>query len=104
MKHVENSEGQKIFLRSNKFNKKEAVAGACLVFSLTDVVERLFSSLFENGKSGLGIIFLVKLWASRHLITCIKSLIQPNIVEDVNVLLVDLHSRLERWQCQGQEI
>ncbi|OAY53916.1 hypothetical protein MANES_03G033600v8 [Manihot esculenta] len=87
----------------DEFNRKEAVAGACLIFSLTDIVERISASSFENEKSGLDIICQVKLGASKYLIKCMKKLIEPNIFED-NKMLVDLHDRLERWRHQGQEM
>ncbi|KAF2285143.1 hypothetical protein GH714_038816 [Hevea brasiliensis] len=88
----------------DEFNEKEAVAGACLVFTLTDIVERMSASLLENEKSALDIICQVKLGASRYLIKCIERLIELNIIEDGNVMQVDLHGRLERWQHQGQEM
>ncbi|XP_050215895.1 uncharacterized protein LOC126666998 [Mercurialis annua] len=84
-------------------SKKEAVAGACIVFCLTDIAERL-SSVYENEKSGLVIIFQVKLWASRYLIKCLKRLIELNIDEDGDVTLMDLHDKLMRWRHQGQEM
>ncbi|EEF48064.1 conserved hypothetical protein [Ricinus communis] len=85
-------------------SKKEAVAGACLVFSLSDTVERISASLFENEKSGLDAISQVKLRAGRYLIKCLKSLIQLNIAEDGHATQMDLHDRLERWRHQGQEM
>ncbi|XP_050220194.1 uncharacterized protein LOC126670491 [Mercurialis annua] len=86
----------------NECSKKEAVAGACIVFGLTDIAERLCTSVYENEKIGLVVILQVKLWASRYLIKCLKRLIELNIDEDV--MLMDLHDKLMRWRHQGQEM
>ncbi|CAK7352638.1 unnamed protein product [Dovyalis caffra] len=85
-------------------NKKEAVSGACLVFSLIDVVEKMSVSLFETEESRVGFICMVKLRAGRYLIKCIKSLIQFNVDEDGVPMLLDLQGRLERWRHQGKEV
>ncbi|XP_012076924.1 uncharacterized protein LOC105637876 isoform X1 [Jatropha curcas] len=104
-KHVDQNSGVEDFvIGCNEFNRKEAISGACLVFSLTNTVERMSALLFDNEKSGLDIFCQVKLRASRYLIKCINRLIQPDMVEDENVMLVDLHDRLEQWRHQGQEM
>ncbi|XP_059431855.1 uncharacterized protein LOC132165349 isoform X2 [Corylus avellana] len=89
---------------TDKCNKREAVAGACLVFSLTDAVESMSVSLFETEESGLQFIFRVKLRACKYLINCIKRLIQLGIDEDGVMVLMDLSTRLVKWKHQGQEV
>ncbi|KAG2718177.1 hypothetical protein I3760_03G207800 [Carya illinoinensis] len=88
---------------TDKCNKREAVAGACLVFSLTDTVESMSDLLFDSEESGLQFISRFKLRACKYLINCIKKLIQLTIDEDV-VMLMDLSSRLAKWRHQGQEL
>jgi hypothetical protein len=88
---------------SDKCDKREAVAGACLVFSLTDTVESMSVLLFETEESGLQFIFRMKLRACKYLIKCIKRLIQLGIDEDGVTMLIDLSSRLVKWKHQGQQ-
>jgi hypothetical protein len=106
LKHVKwSSVGWEESVRwTDKCNKREAVAGACLVFSLTDAVESMSVSLFENEESGLQFIFRVKLRACKYLINCIKRLIQLGIDEDGVMMLMDLSTRLVKWKHQGQEV
>ncbi|KAG5243507.1 Acyl-CoA synthetase family member [Salix suchowensis] len=85
-------------------NKEEAVSGACLVFSVTDVVMRLSVSLFETEKSGEDFLCLVKLRTGRYLLKCIKRLIQFNVDADGVPMVLDLQGRLERWRHQGREV
>ncbi|XP_061964087.1 uncharacterized protein LOC133688580 isoform X2 [Populus nigra] len=85
-------------------NKEEALLGACLVFSLTDVVDRMSVSLFETEKTGEDFLCLVKLRAGRYLLKCIKRLAQFNVDEDGVPMLLDLQGRLERWRHQGKEV
>ncbi|XP_065848956.1 uncharacterized protein [Euphorbia lathyris] len=84
--------------------KKEAVTVICLVFSLTDIVERMSTSLFKNGKNEMDIFCVVKLRVSRYLIKCIKRLMQSITDEDGDVMPTDLHDKLEHWRHQGQEM
>lgn len=89
---------------TENFNEREAVAGACLVFSLTDTVESMSNLMFETEESGLQFIFRVKLRACKYLINCIKRLIHFRIIEDGVLMLMDLSSRLVKWRNQGQEV
>lgn len=84
------------------YNKEEAVAGACLVFSLTNIVESMSASLFETEEAGSDFIFQVKMMVGKYLIKCIKRQIQLNINEDGNLLVMDLCQRLKQWRHQGQ--
>lgn len=103
LKHVNyNSSGPEDLFGG--INKEEAVLGACLVFSLTDVVNRMSVSLFETEKTGEDFLCLVKLRAGRYLLKCIKRLIQFNVDEDGVPMLLDLQGRLERWRHQGKEV
>lgn len=88
---------------TDQCNKREALAGACLVFSLTDTVESMSVLLFETEESGFQFIFRVKLRACKYLINCIKRLIQLRIDEDGVMMLMDLSSRLVKWKHQGQK-
>ncbi|KAJ6993599.1 hypothetical protein NC653_016666 [Populus alba x Populus x berolinensis] len=103
LKHVNyNSSGPEDLFGG--INKEEAVLGACLVFSLTDVVNRMSVSLFETEKTGEDFLCLVKLRAGRYLLKCIKRLVQFNVDEDGVPMLLDLQGRLERWRHQGKEV
>lgn len=88
---------------TDKCNKREAVAGACLVFSLTDTVESMSDSFFDSEGSGLQFISRFKLRSCKYLINCIKKLIQLTVDEDL-VMLMDLSRRLTNWRHQGQEL
>ncbi|KAJ6331016.1 hypothetical protein OIU76_009582 [Salix suchowensis] len=103
LKHVNyNSSGPEDLFGG--INKEEAVSGACLVFSVTDVVMRLSVSLFETEKSGEDFLCLVKLRTGRYLLKCIKRLIQFNVDADGVPMVLDLQGRLERWRHQGREV
>ncbi|GMY36298.1 hypothetical protein FCV25MIE_31540 [Fagus crenata] len=89
---------------TEKCSKREAVAGACLVFSFTDTVESMSNLLFETEESGLQFILRVKLRAFKYLINCIKRIIQLIIDEDGVLMLMDLSRRLVKWRNQGKEV
>ncbi|KAJ4831117.1 hypothetical protein Tsubulata_010633 [Turnera subulata] len=90
-------------LGSDECHKRDYISGACLVFSLTDIVERL-STIFESEEIGLEFICQVKLRTCRYLIKCIKRLLLPP-PDNVEVLmLMDLHARLEGWRHQGKRV
>ncbi|KAB2619711.1 hypothetical protein D8674_015580 [Pyrus ussuriensis x Pyrus communis] len=88
---------------SDECNEKEASAGACLVFSLTDIIESMSASLFETEEAGADFICQVKMQVSKYLIKCIKRLIQLKI-DNGNWEVMDLRRRLEKWRHQGQEL
>ncbi|KAH7572142.1 hypothetical protein JRO89_XS04G0210600 [Xanthoceras sorbifolium] len=87
-----------------EFSKTEAIAGAHLVFSLTDIVESMSASLCETEERGLDFICQMKVKAGKYLIKCIERLIQLNVYEDGIQVLMDLSNRLMHWKHQGQEI
>lgn len=89
---------------TDEFNKTEAVAGACLVFRATDIVESMSASLFEAEEAGGDFILRVKRRTGKYLIRCIRRLIQLKIDEDGNLLVMDLCRRLKQWRHQGQEV
>ncbi|KAH7519201.1 hypothetical protein FEM48_Zijuj08G0010600 [Ziziphus jujuba var. spinosa] len=89
---------------TDECNENEAVAGACLVFSLTDMVESMCASLFETEEAGEDYICLVKRRTGGYLTKCIKRQIQLNFDEDGNLLVMDLCRRLNRWRLQGKEV
>ncbi|XP_059633100.1 uncharacterized protein LOC132275917 [Cornus florida] len=89
----------------DKCNIKEAVAGACLVFRLTDVVESMSASMFDTEEGGIDSICRLKQRTGKYLFKCIKKLLQLNIDEDnVLMMLRDLYSRLVRWRHQGRDV
>ncbi|GAB4837803.1 hypothetical protein Ancab_027327 [Ancistrocladus abbreviatus] len=92
----------KHFKNSNDTHRNEAIAGACIVFSLIDTVEILSDSLFETEEHVDNFISLVKRRSSKYLLRCIKTLLQlkPN-GDGAIVMLTDLCSRLARWRNQG---
>ncbi|CAN1185604.1 hypothetical protein LINPERHAP2_LOCUS37648 [Linum perenne] len=83
---------------------KEAIAGASLVFNLTDIADRMFESLFETADIAVSYISKVKSRSSRYLIKCVQRLTVHDAGEDRVEILMDLHSRLERWNHQGQGV
>lgn len=87
-----------------EFSKKEAIAGACLVFGLTDISESMFTSLAETEERASDFICQMKLKTGKYLIKCVKRLIQLSIDKDGVEMLMDLSSRLVRWRHQGQEV
>ncbi|PRQ46839.1 hypothetical protein RchiOBHm_Chr2g0093321 [Rosa chinensis] len=105
LKHVKwNSRGNKNPITwSDECNEKEVVAGAFLVFSLTDIVESMCSSLFENEEASRDFICWVKMQVGKYLIKCIKRFIQLK-VDDEDVVVMDLCRRLEQWSHQGRVV
>ncbi|KAI9192442.1 hypothetical protein LWI28_022967 [Acer negundo] len=87
-----------------EYSQKEAVAGARLVFSLTDVAESMSASLCETEERGVDFICEMKVKAGKYLIKCIERLIQLNTDEDGIQILMDISDRLMHWKHQGQEI
>ncbi|KAK9275318.1 hypothetical protein L1049_022581 [Liquidambar formosana] len=102
----QNSEGlEESGIWNEEFNRKGAVAGACLVFSLIDGIERMSASMFETEESGLDFICQAKVRSCKYLIKCIKRLLQFKIDGNDGVLmLMDLCTRLVQWRHQGREV
>lgn len=104
-RHVkQNSEWHELTTLMEKCSKRDVIAGACLVFSLTDAAESISASLFETEESGLDFIYQVKLKAGKYLMKCIKRLNQLDIDKDGDFMLRDLCNRLRHWKHQGQEV
>lgn len=87
-----------------EFSKMEAIAGACMVFKLTDTVESMSASLCETEERGENLICQLKVKTGKYLIKCIERLIQLDVGEDRRQILTDLSKRLVHWKQQGQEI
>ncbi|XP_004288942.1 PREDICTED: uncharacterized protein LOC101299132 [Fragaria vesca subsp. vesca] len=104
LKHIKwNSRGNKNPISwTDECNEKEVVAGAFLVFSFTDIVESMCSSLFETQEASIDFICRVKVQVGKYLIKCIKRFIQLGVDDDVVVM--DLCSRLEQWRHQGRVV
>ncbi|CAN1340645.1 hypothetical protein LINPERPRIM_LOCUS38914 [Linum perenne] len=96
--------GNILHLDNMLIDTKEAVAGASLVFNLTDIADRMFESLFETADIAVSYISKVKSRSSRYLIKCVQRLTVHDAGEDRVEILMDLHSRLERWNHQGQGV
>ncbi|XP_022732675.1 uncharacterized protein LOC111286759 isoform X1 [Durio zibethinus] len=103
LRHVKkNSERQDLTTWMEKCSKRDVLAGACIVFSLTDAVDNISTSFFETEESGLDFIYQVKVKARKYLTNCIKRLSMLSIDKDGVLMLRDLCNRLERWRHQGQ--
>lgn len=87
-----------------ELSKREAIAGACLVFGLTDIIESMSASLAGTEERASDFICQVKLKTGKYLIKCIKRLIQLSIDEDGVEMLMDLSSRLVQWRHQGKDV
>ncbi|XP_021276678.1 uncharacterized protein LOC110411017 isoform X2 [Herrania umbratica] len=104
LRHVkQKSERPDLTIWMDKCSKRDVLAGACLVFTLTDAVDSISASLFDTEDSELEYIYQVKVKAGKYLMKCIKRLSQLNIDKDEVLTLRDLCSRLGRWRHQGRE-
>lgn len=104
LRAIETSTSKKMKCDSDDYTKEEAVAGACLVFKLTDIVESMSASLFETEEAGVNFICQVKMKVGIFLTKCIKRQIQLKIYEDGNQLVIDLCERLTQWMHQGYRV
>ncbi|CAK9134960.1 unnamed protein product [Ilex paraguariensis] len=94
-----------LITRTNIYDEKEAVAGACLVFHFTDTIENMSASIFETEENGVDFICQVKSKAGYYLLKCVKRLLQPKTDEiEGHLILRDLYDRLVRWRHQGQDV
>ncbi|KAF4398639.1 hypothetical protein G4B88_013728 [Cannabis sativa] len=98
------SNNEEILVRVDNYTKDEAISGASLVFSLTDIVESMSASLFETEDDGVDFICLVKIRVGKFLTKCINRLIQLKIEEDGKQLVMDLCARLKQWLHQGHRV
>ncbi|MFS7991296.1 hypothetical protein Hanom_Chr12g01069131 [Helianthus anomalus] len=88
----------------DKCSQKELVTGACIVFSLTDIAEKISDSLFEAREIAVDFICKVKLKAVGYLLKCVKRLLEFEIAENDDILVKDLHRRMLRWRHQGKDV
>ncbi|XP_062091026.1 uncharacterized protein LOC133797210 [Humulus lupulus] len=100
----DNEECKEIIVRIDNYTKEEAIAGASLVFSITDIVESMSASLYETEDAGVDFICLVKMRVGKFLTKCIKRQIQLKIDEDRNQLEMNLCERLKQWIHQGHRV
>lgn len=83
-------------------NTEDVVAGASLVFRLTDIVESMSGSLFETEESAVNFVCKFKGRAYSFLVKCIKRLmIKLDISDDEPTMISDLCSQLLQWKNQG---
>ncbi|KAI3790069.1 hypothetical protein L2E82_02882 [Cichorium intybus] len=81
---------------------KEAVKGACVVFHLTDIAERISDSIFETREIVVDFICQIKFKVVKYLIKCVDKLIKFEIDQKNGFLFKDLHRRMLRWRHQGK--
>lgn len=86
-----------------KAELKEAINGASLVFNLTDVVENMSATMFDNEELGVDFFSRVKERSRKYLIKCVRNIIQTD-EDDRRQMLRDLSCRLLRWRHQGREV
>lgn len=85
--------------------REEAVAGACVVFDLTDAIENMSISLFETEEKGLNFMCHLKLKIGKYLMKCAKRFLHLRTDEDCAiVMLTDLCNSILRWKHQGQVV
>ncbi|PWA49889.1 hypothetical protein CTI12_AA477100 [Artemisia annua] len=89
--------------RIDKCSRKEAVAGACIVFQLTDIAERMSDSISETWEIAVDFICKIKLKVVKYLLKCVKRLLEFEI-DNNDLLLKDLHKRMLRWRHQGKDV
>ncbi|KAI3714570.1 hypothetical protein L6452_21526 [Arctium lappa] len=87
-----------------KCSRKEAVAGACVVFHLTDVAEKMSDSVSGTREIAIDYICQIKLRVVKYLLKCVKRLLQFEIDQNNGVWIEDLHRRVLRWRHQGKDI
>ncbi|KVH93962.1 hypothetical protein Ccrd_003978 [Cynara cardunculus var. scolymus] len=88
----------------DKCSRKEAVAGACVVFLLTDIAENMSDSVSGTREIAVGFICQIKLKVVKYLLKCVKRLLQFEIDQNNGVWVKDLHRRILRWRHQGKDI
>ncbi|KHG11298.1 hypothetical protein F383_09873 [Gossypium arboreum] len=105
LRHIKHkSEREDLTTWIDKCSEKDVLAGACLVFGLTDAVDSISASFFKTEESGIDFIYQVKVKARKYLMKCINRLCQLNNEKGGVSTLRDVHNRLERWRHQGREI
>ncbi|CAI9286073.1 unnamed protein product [Lactuca saligna] len=82
----------------------EAVEGACSVFHLTDITERISDSICDTRENAVDIICKIKLRVVKYLIKCVNNLLQFQIDQNTLLLYKDLHRRILRWRNQGKDV
>ncbi|KAK4368696.1 hypothetical protein RND71_012488 [Anisodus tanguticus] len=72
-----NHERQKDLIAwAETYTRKEATAGARIVFDITDVAESMSASMFETEECGLNFVCDMKLKVGKYLFKCVKRLLQ----------------------------
>lgn len=86
---------------TDRYNREEAVAGACIVFDLTDAIENMSMSLFETEEKSLNFMCLLKRKIGKYLMKCAKRFLLLRTDEDY---ALDLCNSIVRWKHQGQVV
>ncbi|KAH0450023.1 hypothetical protein IEQ34_020715 [Dendrobium chrysotoxum] len=88
--------------------RKWAFDGACLVFSLFDIIEEMSVMLFDCEATRLDFICHLKGKVCNYLLRCVEILLHLCIQQLVEVSgrvgLLDLFRRLVQWKQQGREV
>nr|XP_043627179.1 uncharacterized protein LOC122598655 [Erigeron canadensis] len=88
----------------DKSNRKEVVAGACIVFNLTDITEGMSDSIFETREIAVDLICQIKQKVVKYLLKCVKRLLEFEFDQKFVISIKDLHRRMLRWRHQGNDV
>ncbi|KAK9055479.1 hypothetical protein SSX86_026562 [Deinandra increscens subsp. villosa] len=88
----------------DKCSRKEPITGACIVFSLTDIAEKISDAVSETREIAVDFICKVKLKVVGYLLKCVRRLLQFENGENNVILVKDLHRRMLRWRHQGKDV
>ncbi|CAH9083916.1 unnamed protein product [Cuscuta europaea] len=101
-KHMKHS---REFTLTEKYPINEAVAGAKIVFHLTDATESISTNMFETEENRLKFLCHVKENIGKYLLKCVKRLLQLRVDDEFrHQTLSDLYLRMMRWKHQGKDI
>lgn len=90
---------------TERYTVEETVAGACIVFDVTDAIENMSISLFETEEKGTNFTCHMKLKIGKYLMKCAKRFLLLRTDEDnALVMLTDLCNSIVRWRHQGQDV
>ncbi|GAB2223469.1 hypothetical protein Droror1_Dr00017610 [Drosera rotundifolia] len=89
-------------INSEESDRNKAIAGACLVFELTDAVKHLSNSLLMTDEQAQGFLRVIIDKSTKYFLQCIKILLQLELSNESAVItLKDIRNRLVRWKCEG---
>uniref|UniRef100_A0A7N0TUZ0 Uncharacterized protein n=1 Tax=Kalanchoe fedtschenkoi TaxID=63787 RepID=A0A7N0TUZ0_KALFE len=86
------------------FGRDEAITGANLAFRLTELVEKISSSIFETEEITVKFTYQVKVRIGKYLLKCIKTLVEHSFDNGCVTHIMDIRNRLIHWRQQGPEL